>query len=110
MLQSWRDVKSPNLNWKFATLMAGLIALWCNMHTGYVIALGILLLHTGASLLADRSARALSGRSKTYLATLCLGAFAGLANPYGLTMWLYLPHLLHTRHFPGLLPRCKECH
>jgi len=83
-----------SVNWRIVIGLASLMILWCNMHTGYITGIIVLAVYAFAFWLDDLvSKRALTGVTKTALAALLLSVCASLVNPYGIGLWLYLPHL-----------------
>ncbi len=79
---------SHRINWKLATVLAVIMVLWANLHSGFVI---------GILLLLVLSLRDLCGNRRALLTTwsisfvFCL--LASLITPYGILLWQYIPHL-----------------
>jgi hypothetical protein len=83
-----------DIDWKVVGLLAGLMVVWCNMHTGFVSGIIVLGVYAFASWLEDfRAQRRLCGSTKTLLLCLIASILGSLVNPYGIGLWLYLPHL-----------------
>jgi hypothetical protein len=88
------DSTTNDINWKIVGLSVVVMVLWCNMHTGFVSGIIVLAIYAVASWLEDhRAKKQLSGTSKTLLIGLMASALASLINPYGVGLWLYMPHL-----------------
>jgi hypothetical protein len=74
-----------------AFVMIIIMAMWANIHGGFVSGLGIIAIYAIAAILARRMVR-------ITLATLIGCVLVTFANPYGIKLWQYLiPALLHQR-------------
>ena len=82
-----------------------MLLLWCNLHGGFVVGLGVFGLYTGAVAARDLIAR--RGLSHAlYLGTItAAAALATLVNPYGLGIW---HSVLHTMSRPPMMSEIVE--
>ncbi len=92
-----RNRKSEKIDWVAVTLFGVVMALWCNLHSAFVLGLGYLcvfaVVTTAADFIADKR---LNPINQTILLCL-LSAFIGtFINPYGAGLWQYLPTLFFT--------------
>jgi hypothetical protein len=100
MLQTVRQMDgartgiASGINWKQSILQALLMVAWCNFHTGFITGIILLAFYVCAFALEDVGAkRRFSAATKTMFASFGLSLLGTLLNPYGLGLWLYLPHL-----------------
>jgi hypothetical protein len=88
------ETSKSNVDWKVVISLVVVMVIWCNMHSGFVTGIIVLAFYAVSSWLDDRLAkRNLSGSTKTLLVGLAASAAASLINPYGVGLWLYIPHL-----------------
>ena len=88
------NARGLDIDWRRVALLAILAAIWCNMHTGFIYEILLLLIYSAAFLAEDLKAKwSLTRASKTLLASLGASICATLINPYGPGLWAYLPHL-----------------
>lgn len=88
---------SARTDWKSVSIFGFVIAIWANLHPGFVIALAVTLIYAAGFLLQDKLNKSIvSGKTKTAIATLIIGTIATLLNPYGIFLWSYLPTLFRT--------------
>jgi hypothetical protein len=88
------DGTAGGVNWRLTVSLAFVMMLWCNFHTGFIAGIILLAFYGVAFWLEDASnKRKPSSATKTLAASFGLSTFATLLNPYGLGLWLYLPHL-----------------
>lgn len=78
---------------RYAFLLAPLMVLWCNMHTGFISGFSVL----GATVVGSLLGRAFKSPRKDLfiqsIMALVACAIASLATPYALKLWLYIPDL-----------------
>ncbi len=81
------------IDWRFIFWLTLLMALWCNLHTGFIGGIAILLIYV----LSTAFAQLLTGKKQVFDLTACLAllgvTLASLLNPYGIGLWLYIPSL-----------------
>jgi hypothetical protein len=99
---------SSSINWRLVLAMAGLMVIWCNIHTGFTSAFIVLSIYTVANLflLAARPKNSRFPLSMS-LAVLATSFAATLVNPQGLSLWAYIPHLFFgsfNKHIVELAP------
>ncbi len=88
------NARGLDIDWRRVALLAILAAIWCNMHTGFIYEILLLLIYSAAFLAENiKAKRSLTRASKTLLASLGASICATLINPYGPGLWAYLPHL-----------------
>ena len=100
LLESHRLGAGPGRLW----LLAPLMALWANLHGGFVAGLGLMGLYALGALLEKK-------RPILLLALLAACVLATLLNPYGLDYWRYLvpaltmprPHIVEWHSLPQAL-------
>jgi hypothetical protein len=91
------DGVGNGVDWKIVCALAIVMIFWCNMHSGFVSGIIVLIIYAVSSWGEDRYKRStLSGRTKTLWCSLVASLIASLINPYGVGLWLYLPHLFFT--------------
>lgn len=73
--------------WRGLLVLVALQVLWCNLHGGFVVGLGLLALYGLGEALARRPCW-------PYLTAFLAGTLATLINPYGLDYWSYLVRAL----------------
>jgi hypothetical protein len=94
-----------SIDWLLIALFTVLMIIWCNLHTGYVSGIVAIAFYAGAMLLGDaRARRPLGAVTKTASLSLLASLLASLINPYGVGLWLYLPHL----YFAPVNEKIKE--
>lgn len=90
------------IDWPAVMAMAALMALWCNVHTGFTSGLTVLafyVLAASAEWLWLRSRKTQVSEQmatfphKTALWALMLSMVATIVNPYGVMLWKYIPQL-----------------
>ena len=88
------EAKTNSINWSTVVALSLLMAVWSNLHSGFVTGLILVALYTLCFLLEDwTTKKSLSGPTKTLLSALAISGLATLINPYGVGLWFYLPHL-----------------
>jgi len=88
------DGATNDIDWKIVVSLCLLMVVWCNMHSGFVSGIIVLAIYAFSSWLDDRrTRRKIGGSTKTLLIGLAASSLASLINPYGIGLWLYLPHL-----------------
>lgn len=70
-------------NWRSLWFLAPVMALWCNLHGGFLAGLGLIGLYALGEAVSRRP-------SLPYAGTFILAALATLINPYGLAYWKYV--------------------
>ncbi len=80
---------------KMVASMVALQIIWCNAHSGFVLALAILAIYTISFVVRDLSCQGkkLTGATKTALAALLASSLATVVNPVGFRLWQFLPTL-----------------
>jgi len=82
------------IDWKLTSLLVVVMIVWCNFHTGFVAGIILLAFYACAYWFEDKSKKKQpSSATKTLAASLALSILATLVNPYGIGLWLYIPHL-----------------
>jgi hypothetical protein len=100
------DGAKGTIDWKSIALTTLFMIVWCNMHPGFISGIIIVAIYALSSLLEDLAKkRTLSSATKTLLLCFFFSSLATLVNPYGLGLWLYLPHLF----FAPINARFTEC-
>jgi hypothetical protein len=69
--------------WRGLIVLVAIQVLWCNLHGGFVVGLGLLALYGLGEALARRP-------YWPYLAALAAGTLVTLINPYGVDYWIYM--------------------
>jgi hypothetical protein len=88
------ESQEPHLDFRFIGMTTLTIMIWCNLHSGFVCAIAILLIYSVAFVLHDQLlGRPLSYPTKTILVTFLSSSLATLFNPHGFELWSYLPGL-----------------
>ena len=101
------EMAAARVNWRLIIMVALVMAIWCNLHAGFVSGLILVAIYALSFSLEDFSRkRALSGATKTLFLALIFGLFATLINPYGIGLWFYLPHLFFAP-INGQIDECK---
>lgn len=86
------------VNWKTVACLAAIMTMWCNAHTGFVSGLLLLAIYALSFYLDDVvQNEPMSGATKTVIASFIGCILASLVNPYGISLWLYLPHLFFAK-------------
>jgi hypothetical protein len=101
------DIDSRNhIDWKFVGALTFLIIAWSNLHSGFVTGIILVAIYALSFSLEDLIAkRTLSGATKSLLLGLVCACIGSLINPYGIGLWLYLPHLF----FMPINAQIDEC-
>jgi hypothetical protein len=85
---------ASSIRWGRIAALSVLMALWSNLHSGFVSGVILIAFYALSFLFADVMAKKpLSGDTKTLLLATVFSSLATLLNPYGIGLWLYLPHL-----------------
>jgi len=91
---SLKNQSKGQIDWLTIGLLTLLMLFWCNMHTAYVSGIILLAIYAIAFWLDDiLGKRRIRDVTKTLLIGLLVSVIASLFNPYGIGLWLYLPHL-----------------
>jgi len=89
----WLEKESP----VFRELMFFTITtiIWCNLHSGFVLGILLLMLIGLTSILTrnKKNDASLTRRGRTCLLMAGVSMFASLINPWGIELWSYLPKL-----------------
>lgn len=103
-----RNRNVEKIDWKAVTVFGVLMAVWCNLHSGFVLGLLYLFVFALVTIISDFVAeKKLQAIDQTILFSF-VAAFVGtFVNPYGIGLWQYLPTLFFTplnRHIIELRP------
>lgn len=100
------DARANSINWGTVIALSLLMAVWSNLHAGFISGLILVGFYALCFLFEDLTARKrLSGATKTLLSALAISGLATLINPYGIGLWTYLPHLF----FMPINAQIDEC-
>lgn len=78
---------------RFALVLAPLMVLWCNMHTGFTGGLVVVAATVAGSLIGVALGSPRKDLLVQSLVSLGACALASLINPYGIGLWVYIPDL-----------------
>ncbi len=82
------------INWPAVVTFFFLMVIWCNLHTGFVAGLVLLVIYALSSVVAFAAAPAGTAKvNATALTALGASLAATLINPWGIGLWTYLPRL-----------------
>jgi len=81
-----------DIDWRLIITLLFISILWANFHTGYVLIICLLGLRLLVEIVFCTKDRGKTKFDRTWLIALPLSFVATLANPYGVGLWLYLPH------------------
>ncbi len=98
-------LNKSTISWKHVLATFLLMVLWCNLHSGFV--LGIALLLVQAVCVAISLPKSASNQAPTVFTCLAASIAASLVNPYGVNLWRYLPDLFFpnfNKHIVELQP------
>ncbi len=88
------DPSRKGIDYKITIALTLAMIVWCNLHSGFVIGLVLLLVYAISHLCLDKVAkRALSQTTKTALVALAACSLSTLLNPSGWGLWAYLPRV-----------------
>ena len=100
------QTSADSIDWSAIASLTVLMVVWCNLHSGFVSGLILIAIYALSFLLEDFMAkRPISGPTKTLWLALVLSGLGTLINPYGIRLWLYLPHLF----FMPINAQIDEC-
>lgn len=86
--------QESSIDWGKIAALSVLMAVWSNLHSGFVSGVILIAFYALSFLFEDLTGKkALSGATKTLLLASVIASLATLLNPYGIGLWLYLPHL-----------------
>lgn len=103
-----RNRNVEKVDWRSVTIFGALMAVWCNLHSGFVLGLLYLFVFALVTTISDFVAeKKLKAIDQTIIFSF-VAAFVGtFVNPYGIGLWQYLPTLFFTplnRHIIELRP------
>lgn len=103
-----RNRKIDKVDWKAVTIFGAVMAVWCNLHSAFVLGLGYLCVFAVVTTVSDFIAdKRLSAMNQTILLCFLAAFLATFVNPYGAGLWQYLPTLFFTpinKHIVELRP------
>lgn len=96
------------INWIAITIFGAVMALWCNLHSAFVLGLLYLFVFTLVTTIADVIAiKRLQSHNITIILSFFAAFLGSFINPYGAGLWQYLPTLFFTplnKHIIELRP------
>lgn len=103
-----RNRNMQRIDWKAVTIFGAVMALWCNLHSGFVLGLLYLFVFALVTSVADFIVdKRLSATNQTIILSFLAGFLGSFINPYGSGLWQYLPTLFFTpinKHILELRP------
>jgi hypothetical protein len=94
----YADKNSQPVQWRTVASLAGLMMIWANAHSAFVLGLilqGIILCVNSLQSFLQKTE--FPGSRKTAAFALIVSVVATLINPYGLGLWAYLPGLFFAK-------------
>ncbi len=92
-----RNRKLERIDWRAVTIFGAVMALWCNLHSGFVLGLLYLFVFAMVTAVADFLAnKRLNPINQTIIFCFLAGLLGSFINPYGVGLWQYLPTLFFT--------------
>lgn len=103
-----RNRNVEKVDWKAVTVFGVIMAVWCNLHSGFVLGLLYLFVFALVTTISDFVAeKKLKAIDQTILFSFVASFVGTFVNPYGIGLWQYLPTLFFTplnRHIIELRP------
>lgn len=92
-----RKSEKTGVNWIAVTIYGVTMAVWCNLHSGFVLGLLYLFVFVLFTCISELFvSKKLSAINKTGILCFVAGFLATFVNPYGAGLWQYLPTLFFT--------------
>lgn len=92
-----RNKTLDRIDFKAVTVFGVVMALWCNLHSGFVLGLLYLLVFTLVTTISDFVVeKKLQAIDLTIIFSFASAFLCSFANPYGAGLWQYLPTLFFT--------------
>ncbi len=103
-----RNRNVEKVDWKAVTVFGAIMAIWCNLHSGFVLGLLYLFVFALVTTISDFAAeKKLKAIDRTIIFSFVAALVGTFVNPYGIGLWQYLPTLFFTplnRHIIELRP------
>jgi hypothetical protein len=103
-----RNRNVEKVDWKAVTVFGAIMAIWCNLHSGFVLGLLYLFVFALVTTISDFAAeKKLQAIDRTIIFSFVAALVGTFVNPYGIGLWQYLPTLFFTplnRHIIELRP------
>jgi len=103
-----RNRNLEKVDWVAVTIFGAVMALWCNLHSAFVLGLLYLFVFTLVTTISDFVAeKKIKPINLTIILSFVAGLLGTFVNPYGAGLWQYLPTLFFTplnKHIIELRP------